>query len=96
MANNLRRPPNAQVTASEQTLKDTPADKPAWKAGMGQTQTTSSQSPLRREPSPVAQFGANPGMGTVQSTATQCTLSRTPNPPYEPTSKTTPRSPIKK
>lgn len=92
----LNKPANAQTTASESSLKQTPADKPDWKAGMGREQVTATRMPLSRTENPVAQFGAKPGMGTVQVTSTKCDLSRNPNMPYSPTSKTTPDTPLKK
>ena len=87
----LKMPPNAQVTASEQTLKTGPSDMPAWKGSQGQEQVTASRMPLGRTAHPVANFGNHPGRhGTPQVTSSECTLSRKPSNPYGPTSKTKP------
>lgn len=91
----LSEPKNVQSTASKESLKTTPADKPDWKAGMGQEQVTASRMPLSRTPNPVAQFGAHPSHGMEQVTSTKMNLSRTPNSPYAPVSKTTPEEPLK-
>lgn len=91
MANNLRRPPNAQVTASEESLKQSPADKPMWKAGMGQEQVTSSRMPLSHKSCPVANLENKPGRhGVEQATSSKCDLRRKASGPYDPVSRTTP------
>lgn len=93
MADHMKRPQNVETTSTERALKTTPADKPTWKAGMGQEQITSTRMPLSHKATPVANLENKPGRhGTPQTTSTQLNLSRRANGPYDPVAKTTPET----
>ena len=91
MADHLKDPPNAQVTATKQSFRKGPEDMPKWGGRQGESQVTASQCTLSRKAEPVAAYGAHPAQGMEQVTATKCDLSRKANSPYDHISKTKPQ-----
>lgn len=84
-----------QKTSTESKLNHGPADMPNRMGNMGgEVQTTSSQSTLSRTPTPVANLTNKPKMGEIQCNSTQSNLGRTSASPYDPTSATTPHTPL--
>lgn len=83
-----------QSTAETVSLNKGPMDMPDRGKSNPQVQTNSTNFPLTRKESPVAQFGARPSQGTVQTTSESSPLKRNPGMPYDGFSKTKEQFPI--